>query len=144
MSFLKSFISDFKPHKMGIKKVLGDLEAEIMNIVWGAGKATVREVYETLRLQREIAYTTVMTIMGRLAEKKLLNKESLGNAYVYTPTVTKEEFTRYIVSEVLDGLLEDFTEPALSHFVDRLSTEDNNKIDELEKIIQERRSKGDK
>ncbi|ADG83038.1 CopY family transcriptional repressor [Thermincola ferriacetica] len=144
MKFFKSLISDFKPHKMGLKKVLGDLEADIMGIIWKEGKATVRDVYEALRLQREIAYTTVMTIMGRLAEKNLLTKEPLGNAYVYTPTVSQEEFSKQVVSEVLDGLLEEFAEPAISHLVERISSEDENKIAELEKLIRERRSKGAK
>lgn len=140
--FFKQIISDFKPHKDGFRKVLGDLEADIMQIVWREEKSTVRDVYEKLRLQREIAYTTVMTIMSRLAEKKLLEKEQIGNAYVYRPTVSEQEFARKVVSEVLDGLLEEFAEPAISHFVDRLSNEDEQKIAKLEALIKERRSKG--
>lgn len=140
--FFKQFISDFKPHKDGLRKVLGDLEADVMQIIWQEEKSTVRDVYEKLRLQREIAYTTVMTIMSRLAEKKLLEKEQVGNAYVYKPTVSEQEFARKVVSEVLDGLLEEFAEPAISHFVDRLSNEDEQKIAKLEALIKERRSKG--
>lgn len=140
--FFKQIISDFKPHKDGFRKVLGDLEADIMQIVWTEEKSTVRDVYEKLRLQREIAYTTVMTIMSRLAEKKLLEKEQIGNAYVYRPTISEQEFARKVVSEVLDGLLEEFAEPAISHFVDRLSNEDEQKIAKLEALIKERRSKG--
>lgn len=144
MKFIKNLISDFKPHKIGLKKVLGDLEADIMMIVWQAKRATVREVYEKLRLQREIAYTTVMTIMGRLADKKLLEKEQQGNAYVYSPTISQEQFSKQVASEVLDGLLEEFGEPAISHFVEKIGSEDENKIAELERIINERRSKGAK
>lgn len=140
--FFKQIISDFKPHKIGLRKVLGDLEADIMQIVWQEEKSTVRDVYEKLRLQREIAYTTVMTIMSRLAEKKLLEKEQSGNAYIYRPTVTEQEFAQKVVSEVLDGLLEGFAEPALSHFVDRMSNEDEQKIAKLEALIKERRSRG--
>lgn len=140
--FFKQFISDFKPHKDGLRKVLGDLEADIMKIIWQEEKSTVRDVYEKLRLQREIAYTTVMTIMSRLAEKKLLEKEQVGNAYVYRPAVSEQEFARRVVSEVLDGLLEEFAEPAISHFVDRMSNEDEQKIARLEAMIKEMRSKG--
>lgn len=141
--FLKKFISDFKPHKMGFKKVLGDLEADVMKIVWKLERVTVRDVYEQLRLEKTLAYTTVMTIMGRLAEKGLLEKEPQGNAFVYTPTISQEDFAKRVVSEVIDGLMEEFAEPALSHMVDRLSTEDNNKLDKLEEIIKERRLKGE-
>jgi len=140
--FFKNLISDFKPHKVGYSKVLGDLEAEIMKIVWKSDRATVRDIYETLRLEKKLAYTTVMTIMGRLAEKGLLDKEPVGNAYVYSPVISEGDFVKKVVCEVLDGLMEEFAEPAISHMVDRLSTEDTSKIDRLEKIIEERRSKG--
>ena len=140
--FFKKFISDFKPHKLGYTKVLGDLEAEIMKIVWKSGRVTVRDVYEQLRLEKNLAYTTVMTIMGRLAEKTMLNKEVQGNAYVYSPTISETDFAQKVVSEVLDGLFEEFAEPALSHMVDRLSTEDISKLEKLENMIKERRQKG--
>lgn len=141
--FFKKFISDFKPHKMGYKKVLGDLEAEVMKIVWQFDRASVRDVYEHLRLEKNLAYTTVMTIMSRLADKGLLQKEAQGNAYIYSPTISEAEFAQRVVSEVLDGLFDEFSEPALSHMVDRLSSEDDVKLAQLEKIIKERRAKGD-
>lgn len=141
--FFKKFISDFKPHKMGYKKVLGDLEAEVMKIVWQFDRASVRDVYEHLRLEKNLAYTTVMTIMSRLADKGLLQKEAQGNAYIYSPTISESEFAQRVVSEVLDGLFDEFSEPALSHMVDRLSSEDDVKLAQLEKIIKERRAKGD-
>lgn len=140
--FFKKFISDFKPHKIGYKKVLGDLEAEVMKTIWKANRATVRDVYEHLRLEKNLAYTTIMTIMSRLAEKGLLEKESQGNAYIYTPTVSESEFAKRVVSEVLDSLMEEFSEPALSHMVDRLSSENNVELARLEQIIKERRIKG--
>ncbi len=142
--FFKKLISDFKPHKMGYKKVLGDLEAEVMTIIWKSNKVTVRDVYEQLRLKKTLAYTTIMTIMSRLAEKGLLQKESQGNAYVYTPAISESDFAKQVVSEVLDGLLEEFNEPAISHMVDRLSAEDAAKLAKLEQIIKECRRKGGK
>lgn len=142
--FLKKLISDFKPHKMGYNKVLGDLEAEIMKLVWKHNRVTVRDVYEQLRLKKTLAYTTVMTIMGRLAEKGLLHKELRGNAFIYTPTISEADFARQVVSEVLDGLMEVFAEPALSHMVEKLGSEDNEKLDALERVIRERRVKGEK
>ena len=144
MIFNKKVISDFKPHKIGLRKVLGDLEADIMEVTWKQERVTVRDVYENLRLEREIAYTTVMTVMGRLADKNILKKEVNGGAYVYTPAICHEEFCQQMVNEVLDGLFEEFAEPALSHLVDRLSREDDNKISKLEALIKEKRAKGEK
>lgn len=140
--FLKNVISDFKPHKIGFKKVLGDLEADVMKIVWRAEKVTVREVHEQLCMEKALAYTTVMTIMARLADKGLLEKELKGNAFVYNPAINEKDFAQQVVTQVLDGLLEEFAEPALSHIVDKLGSEDSFKLDKLEQIIKERR-KGD-
>lgn len=142
--FFSKVTAEFKPHKAGLRKVLGDLESDIMETIWDKGTVSVREVYEQLRLHREIAYTTVMTIMGRLADKQLLNRETQGNAYIYSPALSKAEFSQRIVSDVLDGLLEDFAEPAMSHLLDRLSAEDEQKIERLEAIIKARRAQGGK
>ena len=115
-----------------------------MKIVWKADRVTVRDVYEKLRPEKNLAYTTIMTIMSRLAGKGLLQKESQGNAYVYSPTISESDFAKQVVSEVLDGLLEEFSEPAISHMVDKLGAEDAVKLDKLEQIIKERRLKGGK
>lgn len=65
-------ISVFRPDRPGIRKVLGDLEAEIMKLIWDRPTdegTTVREVFEGLYERRRIAYTTVMNTMARLARK---------------------------------------------------------------------------
>lgn len=134
---------EFKPHKSGLSKVLGDLEAEIMETIWQKGRAvTVREIYEELRNRRNIAYTTVMTIMSRLAEKELLSKTQESNYYLYSPVYSREEFTDRVVSLVLDGLLAEFSQPVLSHLVDKIQDEDEEKLAQLEQLIKERRAKG--
>lgn len=141
--FWTKIFSDFKPKQQGLKKVLGELEADIMEICWNKQPVSVRDVYQELLLRREIAYTTVMTIMGRLADKGLLSKETKGNAFIYTPVMTKNEFTKKVVAQVLDGLLDEFAEPTYNHLVDRMSKEDEAKIEELEKMIKEKRSIGE-
>ncbi len=138
---LESFISKFKPDKKGLEKVLGHLEADVLKIVWDIGKVSVRDVYEKLQKQREIAYTTVMTIMTRLAKKKILKKEKEGLAYLYSPMCSREEFTMNMVQKVMDGIMEDYTDLAFSHFVDRLNKEDDAKIQILEQILQKRAEK---
>src|SRR6266498_5925199 len=92
---LEPDISVYRPDRPGIRKVLGDLEADIMEVVWGrpSGEgATVRDVFEVLYERRRIAYTTVMTTMARLAKKNLLRAEKVDQAYVYYPAFSQEEF----------------------------------------------------
>lgn len=105
-------ISVFRPDRPGIRKVLGDLEAEIMELVWerpaGTG-TTVREVFEVLYERRRLAYTTSMNTMTRLAKKKLLRVEKQDLAYVYYPTLTQQEFISRFVGRILEDLLVNFS-----------------------------------
>lgn len=101
-------INLFRPDRPGIRKVLGDLEAEVMEVVWAqpSGLAiTVRGVFEALSRRRQIAYTTVMTTMARLARKNLLRVRKQGTAYAYVSTFTHDEFVSRIVGRVLADLV---------------------------------------
>lgn len=127
---------DFKPGMQGLNKVLGNLESDIMDIVWQKDcEVCVRDVFEELASRREIAYTTVMTIMGRLSDKKILNKRKEANTSYFLPVQTRDEFTQGVVGNVVDSLLEDFAEATLSHFISRVSRNDRETIEKLEKLL---------
>jgi predicted transcriptional regulator len=134
----------FDPRKKGLRKILGDLEADVMEAIWALGHATVHDVLERLAAaDRELAYTTVMTVMSRLADKGLLARRKEGAAYVYVAAVSKEEFTRRTVGTVLSELLDDFTAPAMSQFVDLVGEQDDAAIEALAKAIDEKRRRAD-
>lgn len=102
----------------GIRAALGDLEAEIMELVWQrpAGEGvTVREIWEQLRPTRAIMYTTVMNTMTRLARKGLLVAERKEPAYVYTAALDREAFIDRFVGEALERLLSSFGGAAAAH-----------------------------
>ena len=81
----------------------GELEAAIMDQVWGAdGPVRVREVTEGLRANREIAYTTVQTVMEILHRKGWLVREKDGRAFRYSATATPEDYTARLMSEALE------------------------------------------
>ena len=84
---------------------LGHLEALIMDRLWSwDGSATVREVHDDLARQREIAYTTVMTVMGNLHRKGVVDRAMSGRANLYWPTRSREEYTADLMHQVLrDG-----------------------------------------
>ena len=125
---------------LGSKPLLGPLEAQVMEIVWSKGEVTIRDIYDTVRKQRDLAYTTIMTVVHNLHKKDLLSQRKDGNAHFYTANQSRSQFIRSRVAELLDGLLEDFTEPAMAHLAERLSTTDSTQLDELAKIIAERRA----
>ena len=72
--------------------LLGELERQIMDVVWKAGDATVRDVVEILQKRRDIAYTTVMTVMNRLVEKRVLTRKERSSAFTYTAAQKRESF----------------------------------------------------
>ncbi len=105
-------ISTFHPDRSGIRQVLGDLEAEIMELVWARPAdqgTTVRDVFEVLYERRHLAYTTVQSTMNRLAKKRMLRAETEEHAHVYYPTLTEPEFISRFVGRVVEGLLSNFT-----------------------------------
>jgi len=126
---LEPEIAVFRPDREGIRKVLGDLEADIMEYIWEQTAKTdkgilVREVYEAFRLRRSIAYTTVMSTMARLARKHLLRVEKIEAAYLYTPILSKDEFIDNFVSRILENLLVSFAHTTETQ-LERLSAADN-------------------
>lgn len=131
---------DFRPNRKGISKVLGELESEIMEEVWRRGSCSVRDVYEELRLKKKIAYTTVMTIMTRLAEKELLRKEKDGTAFIYHPAVSKEQFGREVTSQIIAGLVDGFGREALAQLVEEAGKVRPETLAELERVIAERKN----
>ena len=111
-------------------------ELEIMKIVWNRKNATVRDVYEALREQRQIAYTTVMTMMKILEKKKFLKKTQLDRAFVYQPVRPKEQVIRTMVQDFVTRVFDGSAEPLLVHLVkDRHLSEKD--IREITRLIQE-------
>ena len=94
---------------------LGWLEADVLRVVWDNGEVTVRDVYEALREQRRIAYTTVMSVLRNLAAKGLLEQDRTKAAYVYRPKVTDEEVARGILDALVDKIMGGRTEPLIDY-----------------------------
>jgi predicted transcriptional regulator len=101
----------------------GNLEAAIMDRLWTWNRpATVREVVDDIARTREIAYTTVMTVMDILYRKGWLTREKAGRAWSYLPTAGREEYTARLMRDAL-GESRDRA-AALQHFVERMSDEE--------------------
>jgi BlaI family penicillinase repressor len=92
-------------------------ELEIMKIVWPLGRATVRDVYDTLRDRRTIAYTTVQTMMNILETKGHLKKEPGEKAQNYVPVRPQQAVVRSMVREFVDRVFDGSARPLLVHLV---------------------------
>jgi BlaI family transcriptional regulator, penicillinase repressor len=106
--------------------VLAGQELEIMKVVWDLGPCTVRDVYETLRVRRQIAYTTVMTTMRILERKGQLKVSRKDRAHVYRPARPRQRVLAEMVQEFVDRVFGGAAEPLVQHLVrDRHLTEDD-------------------
>jgi len=117
---------------------LTEQELEIMKIVWQRERVTVRDVYEDLLERRKIAYTTVMTMMKILAQKKYLRKSQEDRAYVYQPTKPKNQVIKGMVREFVNRVFNGSAEPLLVHLMEdrKLSGKD---LEEISRMIREDR-----
>ncbi|MCU7824101.1 BlaI/MecI/CopY family transcriptional regulator [Kitasatospora sp. DSM 101779] len=101
---------------------LGELENDIMTRVWQWNRpVTVREVLQDLRTERDIAYTTVMTVLDKLYRKGWLRREQAGRAYRYEPVSSREAYTAALMNDA--WATSDNPAAALVHFFGLMSPE---------------------
>lgn len=112
---------EFRPKASGYKKVLGPLEADIMEVMWVRHSSTAREVYDTLKKRdNSTRRSTISIMMNRLCDRGLLEKKidkgRGGLRYVYTTRVKREDFDRKVVEKVMGGLMETFKETTFTYW----------------------------
>ncbi|HET9874938.1 MAG TPA: BlaI/MecI/CopY family transcriptional regulator [Mycobacterium sp.] len=117
---------------------LGNLERAVMDHLWSASEPqTVRQVHEALSLQRDLAYTTVMTVLQRLAKKNLVSQIRDDRAYRYAPVRGRDELVAGLMVDALDQAVDSGgRQAALVHFVERVGVDEaealRRALDELE------------
>jgi predicted transcriptional regulator len=119
---------------------LGTLERQVLEETWRRGEVSVRDVFRTF--DERVAYTTLMTTLDRLFKKKLLQRRKDGRAFLYSALLSREDFEHGIKQDVIDGLLgqgADAVEPVLACIVDTVSDRDRQLLDELDRLIKEKR-----
>jgi predicted transcriptional regulator len=136
VSDLSQFQLATKPNGFGVirRSVVrirgfGELEAVIMDRVWSRDSAiptTVRELFDELATERNIAYTTVMSTMDNLHTKGWLARERDGKAYRYWPTLSREQHSARLMREALDG--GGSPELVLQHFVEQIGAEESERL----------------
>jgi predicted transcriptional regulator len=90
-------------------------ELAIMKVVWRLGSATVRDVYEAMRAERTVAYTTVMTMMRILEEKGYLRKTLVDRAHLYKPTRARQQVIGAMVKDFVDRVFDGASGSLLVH-----------------------------
>ena len=127
-------IRRFDLDAQGLARVLGELEAKILEVIWASERVTVKDVTDALGPNAHVK--TIMTVMNRMVDKARLRRERRGRAFYYEPVTDRETFMSGVTSRVLAGLLADFPQPTLAHFVESADTE---QLAALEALIRSRR-----
>jgi predicted transcriptional regulator len=132
----RRIVTAFKPHQKGLEKLFGSLEADILTVVWAQQHASAREVFERLRDDgQRLSYGAVKTVMDRLVNKQVLERSMVGNQYVYVARLSRAEFDRSAVEEILGSLVASFGQPVLTQFLEQLQTTEPDELDRLSQLI---------
>ena len=127
-----------------LSRVFGPLEVQVLDAIWrGPCPATVRDVQATFP---GLAYTTLMTTLDRLHTKGVLQRAKVGRAFAYEPRCDRAELERQLAARSVVELLgaaqgRRSLEPLLSCFVDAVSERDRLLLDDLERLLKEKRAR---
>ena len=100
---------------------LAPLELECMNALWPRGEATVRDIQAALMTVCPRAYTTIMTILDRLAQKGVVQRRKSGRAWVYSANVSEQDARSRAVAQLVDGFFDGSAEALSAHLASHVS-----------------------
>ncbi len=136
----QSAVRAFRLGDSGLERVLGELEAPIMEAVWRAGEASVQEVCDSLG--HDSNYKTVMTVMNRLVQKGLLSRRRVSKAFVYSAVESRQAFLDRVSRSVAAGLVRDFGPAAIAQFVEVVDEVAPEELEALEALVRRRVERG--
>jgi predicted transcriptional regulator len=129
-----------RPLSEAVVDALGELERQVMTEIREHGELSVRQIWEDRG--KKLAYTTIMTTLDRLYKKGLLDRRKVSRAFVYKAKYSVAEMETGVARHVINSLLAtstDRVEPMLACIVDAVSERDRQYLDELERLVHEKR-----
>lgn len=121
---------------------LTDLQLAIVRVLWERGECSVVEVQEALLPERQLAQTTVATILSRLEKRGVVSHRADGRLFLYRAAVTESQVRRTMVSELTDMLFDGRPQALISHLLSERQIEPGD-LDEVKRLIAEAEERGD-
>ncbi len=118
-------------------------ELEILKVLWERGPCTVRQVMDVLNQTRPRAYTSVMSLLNVMSEKRLLVREPQGRAFVYRPRMERAKTLRRLVGDLLSRAFEGSTSQLVLHLLDQSRPSDE-ELEAIRRAIAEYQKQGGK
>lgn len=123
----------------GLAKVLGDLEARVLQAVWDLGRPVpARAVYERVVEEHPVSPLTVITVLNKLVEKRILDREKRDNLLHYSARMSEAEFVAHASRQVVEGVLSFHPDAVAASLVDVLAERDPAQLAELARLIRRR------
>lgn len=111
-----------------------ELELEILKVLWQLGPATVRQVRDALSPVRELAYTTVMTMMTIMLGKGYVERKKNGRSFIYEAVYREQKASRNLLQDIVDRVFGGSTKAVMQHLLET-SDLDENELKEIRSLI---------
>jgi predicted transcriptional regulator len=112
-----------------------DLELEILKVLWQQGPSTVRQVRDILAKDRDLAYTSVMTIMSIMTDKGYVRRRKAKGSYVYRPVLEQHSAARAMLSDVVNRVFDGSAAAAAVHLLESADI-DREELHELQRLLE--------
>lgn len=120
-----------------IQNPISELEQEVMNIVWELDECSVRNVLEKINKNKQLAYTTIATILQRLHEKDLVSRKADGISFVYSPKLSKESYSKNLAQSFISKFFNSFGDVGVASFAQSIDKLPKKKKDYLLELLEE-------
>jgi predicted transcriptional regulator len=117
----------------------GDLERAVLAAVWALGRASAREVHDSVGAPSGLVYTTIAKVLDRLHDKGLVKRELEGRAFVYRARIRRKDVEAASARKALSRILAPTPGPAIATLVDAVESVDPALLDELARVVDARR-----
>ena len=119
---------------------LGELQYAIMRVLWDAGESSVAEVHRSVPSDKELAYTTIATMLRKMEARGLVSHRVDGRTFIYQPAVEENTVTRRMADDLVDRLFAGSLTEAVSHLLSNREVS-RSELTKLEKLIRERKAR---
>ena len=124
---------------MSRNSIQGELQTQIMAVLWRLDVGTVEQVRSALSPRYRGAYTTVQTVLNRLAERGMVHRRKVGNAFEYLPSISEDEYLSRTISDTLAGASSDARRTALARLIGHLDASELTELQAIARDIGRRR-----
>ena len=124
----------------GIAKVVGDLEARVLEVIWGGPReSSARAVHEAVKRDHNVALLTVVTVLNKLVAKHFLARKKVDGVFHYRATLTREAFLAQASRQIVEGILALGPDAMAASFIDVLAEQHPDTLAELSALVDRRR-----